>query len=97
MLFVLAATSADRSHCFWSDAVLTRKCLTNYLRCTRAGQVDLLVREGLRFLPSLMALGMLEGPVELVAVLADQEALGLVATVMTQLMAVAEGACSHSL
>jgi len=44
-----------------------------------------------------MALGMSVGLVELVAVLAGQEALGLVATVMTQLMAVAEGACSHSL
>ncbi len=97
MLSVLAATSADRSHCFWSDAVLTCKCLTNYLRSTSAAQEDLLVREALKFLLSLMALGMSVGLVELVAVLAGQEALGLVATVMTQLMAVAEGACSHSL
>ena len=46
-----------------------------------------------------MALGTLVGTVEVmaVAVLAVQEALGLVATVMSQLMAVAEDACSHSL
>lgn len=43
-----------------------------------------------------MAQGILVGVV-MVAALAVQEALGLVAAVMSQLMAVAEGACSHSL
>lgn len=73
--------------------------MTKQLQSASAAQGDLLGREGLKFLLSLMALGTLVGTVEVmaVAVLAVQEALGLVATVMSQLMAVAEDACSHSL